>query len=929
LLTVWHGGAVYTNGDFLTYLFDIRGALVAPDGQPGPVFTINAERQEQSYPDVAFNGDSFLVVWQDARRGPASQNAPNGFYDIYAARVSTSGEVRDAGGFLVSSLAIESVPPSIVVPPASQTVLAGQSVTFTVTVNGTLPLDYGWSFNNSPLPGATKETLTLDTVQESQAGSYTVRVSNRGGSVTSRPAILTVWPPPTGPGSVDTSFDPTRSGWEGVVTVVRGLAAQPDGRILVGGQFEQVQGVCRLNLARLNPDGTLDPSFDPGSSGDWLVSALLVEPDGKVLVGGFFTTFNGGSRPGIVRLEPDGSVDRGFVPRKDSAYPEIQCLARQTDGKVLIGGSFREFGGEERPGCARLNPDGSLDEGFIPKDYELDDGGVSTILSLPEGSVLLGGDLMDELEGSRPTVLRLRSDGSRDSSFQAEAGGWAGALVGLSRGRVLVGGELLVDGQFWGVVRLKTDGSVDRGFKPVAGVCRAMVPQPDGKVLALFASGELRRFLADGTPDPSFRALMRPAQYLHALALQPDGRVLVGGDFGGVNYDIRSDIVRLNNDTPWPFVRREIDADRRAIRLIAAPTSPTSVYAVEDSPPAGWPVVGISHGGIWDARNQKVKFGPYADGEPRTLSYSVGPPDHFIGAAYFVGIGSADGVNTSVVGDARWVVGVRHPADGGPPEWILSIAEVTAYGAAWRRGDSWSSPPNPIPIDYVTRAAALWRGGECYTFDDDLDAPLWWVSCDTRSSAGFQSPVSQIFIPSAARRRLPNLFVPGEEVTVTITAQPSDVVRAYAVEETAPTGWVVSRISHGGELDAVNGQVKWGPFLDAMARDLSYQVVAPVSASAVGTFSGTASFDGASLRVAGVDQVGIGSRLRIAIDAATGRLVLRLAGPEGRRHWIETSADLAQWLPLAEVTASPGGTTLVLSVGPGEAHRFYRARPMP
>jgi hypothetical protein len=114
-----------------------------------------------------------------------------------------------------------------------------------------------------------------------------------------------------------------------------------------------------------------------------------------------------------------------------------------------------------------------------------------------------------------------------------------------------------------------------------------------------------------------------------------------------------------------------------------------------------------------------------------------------------------------------------------------------------------------------------------------------------------------------------------------------------------------------------------------MARDLSYDVVAPVGATEVGAFVGTASFDGASLAVAGVGQVGIGSRLRLTIEAATGRLVLSLAGPPGRRYWIQISRDLAQWLALAEVTASPGGTTLVLDGGPGEAQVFYRARPIP
>ena len=180
-----------------------------------------------------------------------------------------------------------------------------------------------------------------------------------------------------------------------------------------------------------------------------------------------------------------------------------------------------------------------------------------------------------------------------------------------------------------------------------------------------------------------------------------------------------------------------------------------------------------------------------------------------------------------------------------------------------------------------------------------------------------------------AERQLPVAFVPGEPLTVMIAARPAAHATAYAVEDAFPAGWTVADISPEGELDAVHGKVKWGPFCDNTPRTLSYQLVPPAGASGVVAFTGAASFDGASIPVAGTRQLRAGSRLRVAPEPVTGRLVLSLAGPTASRYLIETSTDLVRWLPLAEVTASPGGTILPLNSSPGEPQRFYRAQLIP
>ena len=128
-------------------------------------------------------------------------------------------------------------------------------------------------------------------------------------------------------------------------TTVYALAVQADGKILVGGDFTTLGGggtgtTTRNRIGRLNPDGTLDTSFDPGANST--VLALAVQADGKILVGGFFTTLGGGgtgttTRNNIGRLNPDGTLDTSFDP---GANGNVNALAVQADGKILVGGQF-------------------------------------------------------------------------------------------------------------------------------------------------------------------------------------------------------------------------------------------------------------------------------------------------------------------------------------------------------------------------------------------------------------------------------------------------------------------------------------------------------------------------------------------------------------------------------------------------------------
>ena len=134
---------------------------------------------------------------------------------------------------------------------------------------------------------------------------------------------------------------------------MRALALQPDGKVLIGGDFSSFGPQIRQSVARLNPDGTLDTSFqNPGVNGN-SVFDLVLQPDGKVLIGGAFTTVGGQPRQYVTRLHANGTLDTSFV--NPAVNSTVRAFAFQPEGKVVIGGDFSAVGGQTRQGVARLN----------------------------------------------------------------------------------------------------------------------------------------------------------------------------------------------------------------------------------------------------------------------------------------------------------------------------------------------------------------------------------------------------------------------------------------------------------------------------------------------------------------------------------------------------------------------------------------------
>ena len=185
------------------------------------------------------------------------------------------------------------------------------------------------------------------------------------------------------PGSLDSTFDPG----SGAIQSINCALGQADGKVILGGNFYSIAGAERHNLARLNIDGSIDDTFDPGDGADNVVFAIVLQPDGKLIVGGLFSSFDHIPASKVTRLNKDGTVDTSFSypihVTSDFSVPIVRALAVQPDGKLIIGGFFSAVNGFRQQNLARLNSDGSLDSSFDLKNYASDV--VARLVFQPDG----------------------------------------------------------------------------------------------------------------------------------------------------------------------------------------------------------------------------------------------------------------------------------------------------------------------------------------------------------------------------------------------------------------------------------------------------------------------------------------------------------------------------------------------------------------
>lgn len=306
-------------------------------------------------------------------------------------------------------------------------------------------------------------------------------------------------------GFVDTSF---LNGMSGPNSWVWALVLPPDGKLLVGGQFTSFNGLPGGEVVRLNTDGSVDTNLSAiiTAGGEPSVNSLAVQPDGKILVGGMFSGFNGATCVNIARLNPDGSVDSNFVAQvTGGSFVTVSLLALQTNLQVIAGGE--SAGGVVSSNIARLNSDGTLDTNY----HGATDTSPNALVLQADQKALIGG-AFNIVDGQpSPHIARLNTDGTLDTNFAATADGNVDSFAVQPDGKLVIGG----------------------GFTSINGQSR----------------NRIARLNADGTLDNTFQNGMTGADsYVGCVAVDPNGKVIVGGQFTTMNGVGCTNLARLNSD---------------------------------------------------------------------------------------------------------------------------------------------------------------------------------------------------------------------------------------------------------------------------------------------------------------------------------------------------------------------------------------------
>lgn len=340
------------------------------------------------------------------------------------------------------------------------------------------------------------------------------------------------------------------------------IAQQSDGKILVGGNFSAYNDISANGIIRLNKNGTIDSTFVYGTGTNDNVFSIAIQNDGKIILGGDFSDYNGTAANRIIRINTNGSVDGTFVYGTgfdDTVYQVVL----QSNGSVVVGGRFTNYNGTGANSIIRLTTLGAIDGTFV---YGAGFNAVvrSIIIDLT-GNIVVGGSFTSYKGTGANRIIRITTLGAIDGTFVYGAGFDANvlSLKFQSTGKIIAGGAFTTyDGNGSNkIIRLNADGSFDGSFVAtglggfdnnvnsiavklndkiiVGGVFTVLGPTPANKIIGL---------ASDGSIDDSFSYTIGFNNDVNVLSIQSDGKILVGGAFTSYSYNTipENRFVRLN-----------------------------------------------------------------------------------------------------------------------------------------------------------------------------------------------------------------------------------------------------------------------------------------------------------------------------------------------------------------------------------------------
>ena len=268
---------------------------------------------------------------------------------------------------------------------------------------------------------------------------------------------------------------------------------------------------CIIGFFCVAQPGALDLTFDPGTgaANNARILSLAIQNDGKILIGGEFLTFNGDTVHYLARLLTDGSIDTSFRTGTGPIW-KVRTIAIQPDNKILIGGDFSVYNGTYASGIARVNADGSLDTTFHTGAGF--NGNAHVIILQNDSRILVGGEFSSYNGISATHIVRLNTDGSIDSSFNSFTGASSTveAIAIQPDSNIVIGGDFTSYG-------------------------------PDIRV-------RVARLYYDGTDDSTFNPMGGAGAVVFDMAIQPDKRIILVGNFPTYGFQPRPKIARIETD---------------------------------------------------------------------------------------------------------------------------------------------------------------------------------------------------------------------------------------------------------------------------------------------------------------------------------------------------------------------------------------------
>lgn len=400
-------------------------------------------------------------------------------------------------------------------------------------------------------------------------------------------------------GKIDSNFNTLDDGLigDGFDKPVQTLFLQPDENLIVGGEYLSLNGIPTAYLTRLKPDGTIDENFDTGTGFNGKVNSTYVQSDGKIIVGGSFSTYNGVTCGKLIRLNSNGSVDTSFNTLiASTGTGTIYSICPQADGKIIIVGSFTKYNNTATNRIARILPNGSLDPTFmIGSGSSLN---ITNVRVLPNGKILLVGNFtkFNGIESNK--IIRLNSDGSVDGSFNIGTGfnGDVNAAAVQSDGKIILGGSFTNYNEVAAnrIIRINENGTIDNSFLSRSGIDGGAVQiiktdavgniMVGGSFTGFYNGTDINRVIllkADGSINPNFDVGSGPATAsVLALEVDSEGSWFIGGSFSVFDGQNQGKLAKVNSDGEQDiaYLAAGVGFNNSVLKIVSLDNKKTMVF---------------------------------------------------------------------------------------------------------------------------------------------------------------------------------------------------------------------------------------------------------------------------------------------------------------------------------------------------------------